>query len=178
MPLSQNLRRSTTSFVPSNDALTKWVELRPCRGQSTLEIEASPHPLHIIAFHTLSCVCVCVCIHQIGRNRAVRPCHPNHYWYMLLALVLPRGINDTCVRMRMCVCTRYPNRFSYFWYPCVASRRHVPPEEFAILSVAAISTLVHLVLHVIDTRMSGAWHGKSTCTMLLEFFSEVRCCPL
>ncbi|CAM9756025.1 unnamed protein product [Ascophyllum nodosum] len=45
--------------------------------------------------------------------------------------------------------------------------------EFAILSVAAISTLVHLVLHVIDTRMSGAWHGKSTCTMLLEFFSEV-----
>lgn len=48
--------------------------------------------------------------------------------------------------------------------------------EYAILSIAAFSTAVHLVLHVIDSRMEGAWHGKATWTMLLEFFSEVKPC--
>ncbi|CAM9391609.1 unnamed protein product, partial [Scytosiphon promiscuus] len=45
--------------------------------------------------------------------------------------------------------------------------------EYAILSIAAFSTAVHMVLHVVDSRMEGAWHGKATWTMLLEFFSEV-----
>ncbi|CAN0429077.1 unnamed protein product, partial [Laminaria digitata] len=45
--------------------------------------------------------------------------------------------------------------------------------EYAILSVAAFATSVHLLLHVIDSRMTGAWHGKATAIMLLEFFSEV-----
>eukprot|EP00903_Cladosiphon_okamuranus_P020911 g19203.t1 len=45
--------------------------------------------------------------------------------------------------------------------------------EYAILSIAAFSTAVHLVLHVVDSRMEGAWHGKATWIMLLEFFSEV-----
>lgn len=46
-------------------------------------------------------------------------------------------------------------------------------KEYAILSIAAFSTAVHLFLHVVDSRMEGAWHGKATWTMLLEFFSEV-----
>ena len=45
--------------------------------------------------------------------------------------------------------------------------------EYAILSVAAFATAVHLILHVIDSQMTGAWHGKATVIMLLEFFSEV-----
>lgn len=53
-----------------------------------------------------------------------------------------------------------------FTYPRVRA-------EYAILSIAAFSTAVHLVLHVVDSRMEGAWHGKATWIMLLEFFSEV-----
>ncbi|CAM9631320.1 unnamed protein product [Ectocarpus sp. 13 AM-2016] len=45
--------------------------------------------------------------------------------------------------------------------------------EYAILSIAAFSTAVHLLLHVVDNRMEGAWHAKATWVMLLEFFSEV-----
>lgn len=45
--------------------------------------------------------------------------------------------------------------------------------EYAILSIAAFSTAAHLVLHVMDSRMEGAWHAKATWIMLLEFFSEV-----
>ena len=48
-----------------------------------------------------------------------------------------------------------------------------PLAEYAILSVAAFATAVHLILHVIDNRMTGAWQGKATAIMLLEFFSEV-----
>ncbi len=60
--------------------------------------------------------------------------------------------------------------------PCVVSYPYFCPSlaEYAILSIAAFSTAVHLVLHVIDSRMEGAWHGKATWTMLLEFFSEVK----
>lgn len=46
-------------------------------------------------------------------------------------------------------------------------------SEYAILSIAAFSTAVHLLLHVVDNRMEGAWHAKATWVMLLEFFSEV-----
>lgn len=46
--------------------------------------------------------------------------------------------------------------------------------EFAILSITATATLVKFVLHVVDSSMTGAWHGKTMWTMLLEFFSEVR----
>ena len=37
--------------------------------------------------------CMYVCIYLIAHNHAIRPCHPSHS--MPLALILPRGINDT-----------------------------------------------------------------------------------
>lgn len=49
-------------------------------------------------------------------------------------------------------------------------------SEYAILSIAAFSTAMHLLLHVVDNRMEGAWHAKATWVMLLEFFSEVGGC--
>lgn len=56
---------------------------------------------------------------------------------------------------------------------CACFRHILLRLEYAILSIAAFSTAVHLVLHVVDSRMEGAWHGKATWIMLLEFFSEV-----
>ena len=45
--------------------------------------------------------------------------------------------------------------------------------EFAILSLSAAATAVKFALHIVDSNMAGAWHGKTMWIMLLEFFSEV-----
>lgn len=67
----------------------------------------------------------------------------------------------------LCCCVLCFVLSPFFFLPC----RFL--AEYAILSVAAFATSVHLILHIIDSRMTGAWHGKATAILLLEFFSEV-----
>ncbi|CAM9684419.1 unnamed protein product [Chrysoparadoxa australica] len=45
--------------------------------------------------------------------------------------------------------------------------------EFAILGVAALSTFLRYLLHLVDTRVEGTWHNKNSYIFFLEFLTEV-----
>lgn len=76
----------------------------------------------------------------------------------ILLLVLDASIVNTCIVLQM---EQRPSVLILFAF------------EFVILGVAALSTLIRYLLHMIDMTMDGAWHQKSSYLFLLEFGTEV-----
>ena len=66
---------------------------------------------------------VCMHIYEIAHNRAIRPpCHPSHS--IPLALILPRGINDT-MYICMYVCM----------YVCIFIKLHITAQSGPVIRV-------------------------------------------